>query len=70
MIDARKRGLAMGVAVAAMAVAGMAADAAQAASPPRLLQAPVMSASHVAFVSGGDLWVAPRAGGKDRKSVV
>ncbi|MEI6486729.1 MAG: PDZ domain-containing protein [Sphingomonadales bacterium] len=44
------------------------ATAAQAASPPgspqRLLQSPVMSATHLAFVSGGDIWVAPRAGGK------
>ena len=34
------------------------------AAPQRLLQQPVMSASHLAFVSGGDLWVAPRGGGK------
>ena len=34
-------------------------------SPPRLLQSPVMSATHLAFVSGGDIWVAPRAGGMD-----
>lgn len=40
------------------------ASAGQAASPQRLLQQPVMSATHLAFVSGGDLWVAPRAGGK------
>lgn len=40
------------------------AMAAQAASPQRLLQSPVMSASHLAFVSGGDIWVAPRGGGK------
>lgn len=40
------------------------AGGALAANPPRLLQSPVMSATHIAFVSGGDLWVAPRAGGK------
>lgn len=40
------------------------ATASQAASPPRLLQSPVMSATHLAFVSGGDIWIAPRAGGK------
>ena len=38
--------------------------AAATASPPRLLQSPVMSAAHLAFVSGGDIWVAPRGGGK------
>ncbi|WP_165768635.1 S41 family peptidase [Sandarakinorhabdus cyanobacteriorum] len=40
------------------------ASAAASASPQRLLQAPVMSATHLAFVSGGDIWVAPKAGGK------
>ncbi|WP_372919237.1 PDZ domain-containing protein [Sandarakinorhabdus sp.] len=46
------------------AAALMAAGVAQAASPARLLQSPVLSASHVAFVSGGDIWAAPRGGGK------
>ena len=40
------------------------ATAAQAASPQRLLQQPVLSATHLAFVSGGDVWVASRGGGK------
>ncbi|WP_156255292.1 S41 family peptidase [Sandarakinorhabdus oryzae] len=46
------------------AAALMTASSAQAASPQRLLQQPVLSATHIAFVSGGDLWVSPRAGGK------
>ncbi len=41
----------------------LAAGAVQATPPQRLLQSPTISQSHVAFVSGGDLWVAPRAGG-------
>lgn len=41
-----------------------AAASAHAAPPQRLLQSPVLSASHLAFVSGGDIWIAPRGGGK------
>jgi tricorn protease len=44
----------------AMALLGSSALAAPAAPPARLLQAPVLSATHLAFVSGGDIWVAPR----------
>lgn len=50
----------LGAAIVALAATG----AAQAASPLRLLQSPTISQNHIAFVSGGDLWVAPRAGGK------
>ena len=50
----------MGVGMLALGLA----TSAQAASPARLLQSPVLSATHLAFVSGGDLWVAPRGGGK------
>jgi peptide-methionine (R)-S-oxide reductase len=50
----------MGVGMLALGLA----TSAQAASPARLLQSPVLSATHLAFVSGGDVWVAPRGGGK------
>ena len=50
----------MGVGMLALGLA----TSAQAASPARLLQSPVLSAMHLAFVSGGDVWVAPRGGGK------
>ena len=50
----------MGVGMLALGLA----TSAQAASPARLLQSPVLSATHLAFVSGGDLWVAARGGGK------
>ncbi len=47
----------IGVAAVALATSANAA-------PQRLLQQPVLSASHLVFVSGGDLWVAARGGGK------
>ncbi len=33
----------------------------------RLLRQPTLSATHVAFVHGGDLWIADRAGGTARR---
>ncbi|WP_353217176.1 PDZ domain-containing protein [Sandarakinorhabdus sp.] len=54
----------LGTAAALAVVSGAVVSVeAHAAGPPRLLQSPVISQSHVAFVSGGDIWVAPRTGG-------
>lgn len=41
--------------------------AAQSDEPTRLLRQPTLSASQVAFVYGGDLWIADRAGGVARR---
>jgi tricorn protease len=49
-------------ATAIMALAG--ASAAAAAPQERLLQQPAISRDSVAFVNGGDIWIAPRGGGR------
>lgn len=40
---------------------------AQDQNPPRLLQRPTVSSSHVAFVYAGDIWTVERAGGEARR---
>ncbi|HZT74537.1 MAG TPA: PDZ domain-containing protein [Terriglobales bacterium] len=55
------------------AVAGLALAAAAAAAPPEspllLLQSPTMSRTQIAFVYGGDIWIAPRTGGAAHRLV-
>ncbi|HEY1606816.1 MAG TPA: PDZ domain-containing protein [Allosphingosinicella sp.] len=49
----------LSAAAAALALAGPAA-----AAPDRLLQQPALSRDLVAFVNAGDIWIAPRGGGR------
>lgn len=52
---------------AAILLATFLAPVLAAEGPPRLLRQPALSASEIAFAFGGDLWVAPRAGGEARR---
>src|SRR5690606_9190327 len=36
-------------------------------TPARLLRQPTISATHIAFAYGGDLWIVDRQGGEDRR---
>ncbi|MCZ7650430.1 MAG: hypothetical protein M5U13_04395 [Thermoanaerobaculia bacterium] len=52
---------------AAVLLAASLAPTLAAEGPPRLLRQPALSATEIAFAFGGDLWVAPRAGGEARR---
>jgi len=52
----------MRYAIAALLLA-LLSPLAAAANPPRLLQTPTLSRTHIAFAYGDEIWIAPRAGG-------
>jgi tricorn protease len=52
------------LASALLASTTCALPAARAAADPLLLQQPTLSATQIAFVYGGEIWVVPRSGGR------
>ena len=48
----------------ALACAWMTSGLASAAAPTLMLRQPAVSKDHLAFVYGGDLWLADRSGGR------
>jgi tricorn protease len=50
--------------LATSALITVAGASAATAAPPRILQQPALSRDMVAFVNGGDIWTAPREGGR------
>ncbi|KQY80199.1 S41 family peptidase [Pelomonas sp. Root1444] len=51
----------------ALALAWMTSSWAQAAEPTLMLRQPAVSKQHLAFIHGGDLWLADRSGGNARR---
>jgi tricorn protease len=64
----RFRSIAVGVLAVLLAVAARPVSGA-AAAPPLLIQSPTLSATEIAFVFGGDIWIVPRAGGAAHRLV-
>jgi len=65
-----KRFRSIAVVVLAMLFAAAARPVSSApAAPPLLIQSPTLSATEIAFVFGGDIWIVPRAGGAAHRLV-